>query len=716
MPRFTLAALAHCLLDLPHQLLALLYAIVPPASLPTALTSYAALILDHLNLCIAVLPRPFTAKPPGLFHRAAYARALRLDPPQYQLECRHVETCTVDGGRVTLRGTLWLPKGAAWPLPTVIIRSPYGGGERSEWGQGVLAERGYAVLLQDTRGRFGSDGEFVPVENEREDGAATVRWARAQPWCNGRIGVYGVSYLGLTAWACLGACAPGELQAAVPVATQSRVRSVVARPGGAFSLELLNLWVTLVYRILVVRSLGELFRLLRAFSREGLFLRANSIEPLCHLDSVLLGRPWPFFQDAISADEDSLFWGARDELCALGQRRGGDGAAAQPLPPIHLVAGWHDFFSEQQLRDFEAAAALSPQVRLTVGPFDHWGFVSIRGLQLLFRCLLACVDEHLMQVPPMLRFQQFVKPLGPRRSGAEGRGGPWTPRRGDSSAYVTPDSRRSRPRLNARGVVEVPEAELPVQVCLLLTQRWVGLAAWPPPESTELKLHLAVADAPKGLLGRRLDSHHRLVWAPPSPPRASPRAAPPPAAGAAHVDYIYSPSSPTPCCGGPSFNPVNSGERSQRAIERRDDVLVFTSPPLDRPIVVAGTVKLRLRAAADAPSIDLVGRLCAVRRGLSVNVCEGLLRVDAATGGDSVGGGTEGEGGDFLVTLGPVAAEFDVGSQIRLHVCSAAHPRWMRNLCADPAVAWFEQKCGTDTKVRVWSDGSSRLELPALSL
>ena len=72
-----------------------------------------------------------------------------------------------------------------------------------------LAERGYAVLFQDTRGRFGSDGDFVPVEHEKEDGAATVRWVRSQPWCDGRIGVFGPSYLGFTTWAMIGACAVG---------------------------------------------------------------------------------------------------------------------------------------------------------------------------------------------------------------------------------------------------------------------------------------------------------------------------------------------------------------------------------------------------------------------------------------------------------------------------------------------------------------------------
>ena len=115
-----------------------------------------------------------------------------------------METCTVNNGNNLLRGTLWLPSGrdAVGPFPAVVIRSPYGAQDQNaDWGNIVLAERGYAVLLQDTRGRFGSDGNFVPVEHEREDGKETVRWVRAQPWCDGRIAVFGPSYLGLPACA-----------------------------------------------------------------------------------------------------------------------------------------------------------------------------------------------------------------------------------------------------------------------------------------------------------------------------------------------------------------------------------------------------------------------------------------------------------------------------------------------------------------------------------
>ena len=218
---------------------------------------------DHVWMAIGLAARPFFPRTPGYFERRCVARALGLQPPHYAIEVRRVATATVNEGKDVLRATLWLPKGAPGPFPTLILRSPYGAQDKdSEWGQMILAERGwaphplltciprrpcplttprgslsrslarplrprrYAVLFQDTRGRFGSDGDFVPVEHEKADGAATVRWVRAQSWCDGRVGVIGPSYLGFAAWACVGACEPGELQAAIPTITQAYAPAV----------------------------------------------------------------------------------------------------------------------------------------------------------------------------------------------------------------------------------------------------------------------------------------------------------------------------------------------------------------------------------------------------------------------------------------------------------------------------------------------------------
>ena len=164
--------------------------------------------------------------------RLLAARQLGLRPPLYVVDTTTVHVST-DGH--VLAGTLHTPRGQPGPFPTVLIRTPYG--RAADFGQEVLAERGYAVLVQDTRGRFGSGGQFVPVSDELADGAATIRWLRRQPWYNGRLGCYGISYLGFTAWACAGGDAGDEVDVCVSVISQSRVRSAVFAPGGAFGLE-----------------------------------------------------------------------------------------------------------------------------------------------------------------------------------------------------------------------------------------------------------------------------------------------------------------------------------------------------------------------------------------------------------------------------------------------------------------------------------------------
>ncbi|WP_097321643.1 CocE/NonD family hydrolase [Paractinoplanes atraurantiacus] len=64
-----------------------------------------------------------------------------------------------------------------------------------------LARRGFQVLVQATRGTFGSGEQFRPFTTERDDGLATVDWLRKQPWCDGRIAMVGGSYFGHTQWA-----------------------------------------------------------------------------------------------------------------------------------------------------------------------------------------------------------------------------------------------------------------------------------------------------------------------------------------------------------------------------------------------------------------------------------------------------------------------------------------------------------------------------------
>jgi uncharacterized protein len=95
---------------------------------------------------------------------------------------------------VGLATDLYLPPGGG-PFPAVLLRTPYGAGERSAQGE-WFAARGYAAVLQNVRGTGGSGGRFVPLVQERPDGLATLDWIVAQSWSDGRVALWGPSYSG----------------------------------------------------------------------------------------------------------------------------------------------------------------------------------------------------------------------------------------------------------------------------------------------------------------------------------------------------------------------------------------------------------------------------------------------------------------------------------------------------------------------------------------
>jgi len=157
----------------------------------------------------------FASLPLGLL---AAASALAVEPV---LE-RDVAVPMRDG--VRLQADVLRPAGPG-PFPVLVYRTPYG--RRAALESYTLprraVERGYAVVLQDVRGRHGSEGEFVPYFNEGRDGYDTIEWAAAQPWSSGAVGSFGLSYPGAVQW--LAALeAPPHLVAMAPAMTYATHR------------------------------------------------------------------------------------------------------------------------------------------------------------------------------------------------------------------------------------------------------------------------------------------------------------------------------------------------------------------------------------------------------------------------------------------------------------------------------------------------------------
>ena len=136
---------------------------------------------------------------------------------------KNVEVPMGDG--TVLRADIWLPPRPG-RFPTLVYRTPYGKENApKEWSTfQKLPERGYAVVIQDVRGRYASDGEFVAYQNEGKDGYDTIEWAARQPWSDGNVGTFGLSYPAAVQW--LAAVEyPPHLKAMVPAMTFSTPRN-----------------------------------------------------------------------------------------------------------------------------------------------------------------------------------------------------------------------------------------------------------------------------------------------------------------------------------------------------------------------------------------------------------------------------------------------------------------------------------------------------------
>ena len=136
----------------------------------------------------------FTAVVTGVTPKGTFVRV--LNPPVEGILCRGQEGADVgDKLEVTVADD-------GQRHPVLLARTPYGREFlRTLHDSVALAREGWAVVLQDVRGRFGSDGAFNPVLQESADGAAAVAWCAAQPWSTGRVAMPGGSYQGYAAWA-----------------------------------------------------------------------------------------------------------------------------------------------------------------------------------------------------------------------------------------------------------------------------------------------------------------------------------------------------------------------------------------------------------------------------------------------------------------------------------------------------------------------------------
>ena len=267
---------------------------------------------------------------------------------------------------VELLANRWAPRTKGDGLPTALIRSPYGrAGIFGAVMARPLAERGYQVLIQSTRGGFGSGGSFEPFRHEREDGLATVDWAIKQPWFGESMVLVGLSYLGYVQWAIADALPP-QVKAMIPQVSESALTLDFLRKD-ALSLETPFEWGVLV------ATMQQRGALLRSRFQARKTRRALHTLPLVDADVVALGHHSDYIQDILAHDADDPYWAPIDH-----RRR-----VADITVPVSSIGGWYDIFLPGQLRDFKVLQDTKRSARLTIGPWTHAQFTNAAVLEAL---------------------------------------------------------------------------------------------------------------------------------------------------------------------------------------------------------------------------------------------------------------------------------------------------------------------------------------------
>lgn len=244
------------------------------------------------------------------------------------------------------------------PAGTLLLRTPYGRDALPfRVIVGVYASKGYHVVLQSTRGTFGSGGDFEPGRHEVDDGADTVRWLRTQDWFTGEFATAGSSYLGYTQLALL-VDQPDELTTSViAMAPHDLGQSMWGT--GSLTLSDFLAWS---YTVGVQHDGGWMRQMMRVHRAERTLRPALRDLPIGQAADELLADRTPWSATWMNQDDLSApFWQDYRVDHALDHVRG----------PLLLVTGWQDAFLDQTLEQYRRLRARGVDVALTVGPWSH---------------------------------------------------------------------------------------------------------------------------------------------------------------------------------------------------------------------------------------------------------------------------------------------------------------------------------------------------------
>ncbi len=539
-----------------------------------------------------------------------------------------------DGLSVKMRDGVILTADAYRPrtggkFPVLLERTPYNRASDASTAA-AMAAHGYVVIVQDTRGRYDSGGEFYPFRYESQDGYDTVEWAAALPYSNGKVGMFGGSYLGATQW--LAAMAsPPHLVAIIPHLTASEFYDGWTYQSGVLMQWFVSSWST----YLAIDTLRE--------KTAGTIDPAGWVEQLPVDRYPLLEIPpvsalAPYFRDWVAHERDDDYW--RPWKIS-------DHYSEMKVKALH-VGGWHDVFLKGTLNNFigmrRFSAARADQ-RLLIGPQAH-AETSREGK-------VGDVTFGKSAVPDVtgtsLRWFDYAL-KGVRNEYADGP---------------------------------------PVRLFVMGENVWRDEQEFPPARA------------------RATTYYHQRGLMSIDPPGDEPPEA-----------YVYDPQNPVPtiggrlCCGNDQLPP---GPFDQRPNEKRADVLVFSTPPLQKDLEITGYVRAKIFAESDAADTDFTALLADVDpSGYSRYLTDGIVRARYRNSTLKAEPIVPGQVYEYGIDLWATSNVFKAGHRIRLYVSSSNFPRFDRNLnTGEPTLGSTRM---VKARQKIYHDAAhpSAIELPVI--
>lgn len=562
---------------------------------------------------------------------------------------RHTVMVAMRDG-VRLATDLYLPVDAQEPLPVLLERTPYGRNEETRrersaahprpLRRGEVAARfaaeGYAVVVQDCRGRFGSEGQFTKYLGEAHDGADTLAWIVDQPWCNGSVGTYGLSYAAHTQTALATQRPPGLKAMFLECGGFANAYRGGIRHGGAFELK---------QAVWALRNARSGSNHLDAVARQA--LEQADIGDWC------LRLPWsrgdsplqwaPEYEDYLFSQWErgrfDDYW-RQPELYAAGHYDAFDGLA------VMLMCGWWDPYAQTTTDNFVGLSRGDGKVRMVLGPWTH-GERSVSHAGDVDFGPDALLDGALADDYVAMRLAWFDHWLKGRPLPARQQPGVRYFRMGGGSG-----GRTAQGRLDHGGA-------------------WRSAGHWPVPGTQLAAWHLHADGA--------------LSLQPPASPAVR--------------SYRFDPACAVPTLGGSitSGEPLMVAGAYDQAtsaqtfaaqppygpLAAREDVLVFQTGPLQEDVEVTGTITVELYVSSTAPDTDFTAKLidqyppsAEYPQGYAMNITDGILRCRYRDSWETPQLMEPGEVVRITIEPMPTSNLFRKGHRIRLDISSSNFPRF----------------------------------------